>query len=677
MKSEEFFEMLNGIDDNFVDAALPKAEESHAIEPQEIRMTKRHFPWVIAAAAAGLAVCAAVGTVIAVNMGKGKIPVESTPTQSGLNALAAEEIYVGSFSDSVPPTTFTMEEFGKDVTLTIDEKLVIRTDENGDTTPLIGFPRILRVHLGDLNGDGKREIIAEGWNGLSGLSANYIQAYDLENSKYYTLAMAQYCHDLIGDCGIEIKDGIVYARLVQHSQTGINEIKPLTLDMMFEVDENYNPEVEVVLDENVHNYIFTMPEYPDFEFCISDGDISVYNKQTDEHKKLLNTNEIKKVYLYDDYCTYKRDIYVIAKRIGEQNTVGCYIFLDKDGNFSTTYIEPNEKGYDMDMKIKDGRPMMKDLSPASEQKIESAENDNARLSVGIPKSEYKKGEIIDLTAEVYNKSDKTFYIVSPTSTREAHKDILTTISLGENELVDMDAVQSYDMAMEYIPVNPGELYSVVRRFDTSNAEVGVYGAFSTVVVTDAFNADVTEDVTVKFQIEITSGASDEPTADPVTSQDPSESTEPEPLFSFFENDKLRLQADLEKYAYKKGDIITVDAKVTNKSDKKFHIFVPTATANTHTEIRTYISLDGRRLNDIDAVQYWDDGIVLIPLEPGESYSLKVRFDTTYTGDESLGISKQPVQSGTYHGVTTVTILDSPGFETPGEDYSANFAISIM
>lgn len=556
MKSEEIFEMLNDIDDSFIDAAFPNAEKSEIVRPQEIHMTKRRLPWGIAAAAAAcLAVCAAVGAVIAVNTGKGKMVESNSPLQSGLTIPATEEIYPG-YSDSELPLTFTVEELGILPHFQIrDDKTIMRlsaVDMNIDGWGVFSDKLYVRsVYLCDLNFDGYREIAAAvtDENG-----EKFVRVADVRNQKEYEYKVEGYESRWTYD-SLTLKDRKLY-------------------------------------------------------LCTSDG--SKVSKET------LSLNDLELV-------------------------------VDK-------IVEP----------------------VVTDQKIESAENDNARLSVGIPKSEYKKGEIIDLTAEVYNKSDKTFYIVSPTSTREAHKDILTTISLGENELIDMDAVQNYDMDMEYISVKPGELYSVVRRFDTSNAEAGVYDVFSAVAVTDAFNADVTEDVIVKFQIEITSGASDEPAADPVTSEDPSESTEPEPLFSFFENDKLRLQVDLEKSAYKKGEIITVDAKVTNKSDKEFYIFVPTATADTHTEIRTNISLDDRKLNDIDAVRYWDDAIKLIPLEPGESFTLeKVRFDTTYTGDELLGISNQPVQSGIYQGITTVTILDSPGFETPAESYSTNFAISIM
>lgn len=557
MKSEEIFEMFNDIDDSFVDAAFPNAEKSEVVQPQEIHMTKRRLPWGIAAAAAAcLAVCAAVGAVIAVNTGKSKIPVESnSPLQSDLIIPAAEEIYPG-YSDSELPLTFTVEELVIFPYFQIrDDKTIMRLSAgymNTDGWGVFSDKVYARsVYLCDLNFDGYREIAAAVTyeNG-----EKYVRVADVRNQREYEYR-TEGCESRWSYDSLVLKDGKLY-------------------------------------------------------LCSADG-----------------SHVTKEMLSFDD----------------------LELIVDK-------VVEP----------------------VVTDQKIESAENDKMRLSVGIQKSIYKRGEIIDLTAEVYNKSDKTFYIVSPTITREAHLDIKTVISLGENELVDMDAVQNYDMDMEYISVKPGELYSVVRRFDTSNAEIGVYGVFSTVIVTDGFNADVTEDVTVKFEIEITSGASDEPATEPVTPEDPGEFTEPEPLSSVFENDKLRLQVELEKYAYKKGDVITVDAEVTNKSDKKFYIFVPTATADTHTEIRTYISLDGRRLNDIDSVQYWDDAIELIPLEPGESFTLKkVRFDTTYTGDESLGISNQPVQSGIYQGTTEITIMESTDFQTPAESYYTSFAISIM
>lgn len=580
MKSEEFFELLNGIDDSFVDAAFPSAEKSEGVQPQEIHMTKRRLPWGIAAAAAAcLAVCAAVGAVIAVNTGKSKIPVEPTPTQSGLNAIAAEEIYVGSFSDSELPLTFTVEELVIFPYFQIrDDKTIMRLSA--------GYMNIYgwgvfsdkvyarSVYLCDLNFDGYREIAAAvtDENG-----EKYVRVADVKNQKEYEYKVEGYESRWSYD-SLVLKDGKLY-------------------------------------------------------LCTSDG--SRVSKET------LSLDDLE-------------------------------LIVDK-------VVEP----------------------VVTDQKIESAENDKMRLSVGIPKSIYKKGEIIDLTAEVYNKSDKTFYIVSPTITREAHLDIKTIISLGENRLVDMDAVQFGDDMVEYIPVNPGELYTVVRRFDTTYTgdeflgeskqpvQSGTYQGVTTVTISDSpnYSDDVDEHYSVNFEVEITSESSDTPkpvtpedpneSTEPNTPEDPGESTEPEPLYSFFENDKLRLQVELEKSAYKRGDIITVDASVTNKSDKKFYIFAPTATSKTNSEIRTNIFLDGRRLYDIDAVPDWTDEMKLIPVEPGESFTLRVRFDTTYTGDEFLGESKQPVQSGLYQGVTTVTILDSPGFETPAENYSANFAISIM
>ena len=690
MKSEEIFEMFNDIDDSFVDAAFSNAEKSEVVQPQEIHMTKRRFPWGIAAAAAAcLAVCAAVGAVIAANTGKSKIPVEpNSPLQFEPIIPPAEEIYVGSFSDSVSPATFTMEEFGKDVEFTIDETRVIRKDKNGNTTPLIGFPKIFRVCLGDLNGDGKREIIAEGWNGLSGLSANFIQAYDLENSKYYILGMAEYCHDIIGDCGIEIKDGIVYVRLEKFGETGFTDIMPLTLDMMYEVDENYNPEVEVVLDSGINRDSFTMPEYPDYKFIIENGDITAKNTKTGESKRLLNTAEIKKIYLYDDYCTYKREIYAIAKRPGEQNTIQCYVFLDKDGNFSTTYIEPNEKGYDMDMEIQDGRILWKDSSPIDHGFSERCENDLAALTVSSPSVKHsilQSGIAIRVTLE--NKTDNTLYLYSYVPADMANMFIHTSASRDDGKTLSIKEDFGDIWITEkvnYYPIPPNSTVDVDMLFSLENAQAGTYNGICTVDITDTpDDSSPKMDLSVKFQLKLEGDVSETGNVtDPNTSDnpatDPGVSTEPEPLYSFFENDKLRLQVELEKSAYKKGDIITVDAEVTNKSDKKFYIFVPTATSNTHTEIRTYISLDGRRLNDIDAVQYWDDAIELIPLEPGESFTLKkVRFDTTYTGDESLGISKQPVQSGIYQGTTEITIMESTDFQTPAESYYTSFAISIM
>lgn len=227
-------------------------------------------------------------------------------------------------------------------------------NQNGNTTPLIGSPEISKVWLSDLNGDGKREIIAEVWNGLSGLSADELVVYDLASSKRYALA-----HD--GNCTLDQKDGVVYA--VKSTFAGEEESRePLTLDIMKENAE------------------------------------------------------------FKEYWVHK------------------------------TF---------------------------SDEKLQ--------FKVDVDKSAYKKGEIINLTANVSNLSDKTFYIVAPTSTRECHEDIKTNISLGVgggSTLIDMDAAGIGNDALEYIPVKPGEEYAVERRFDTSNATTGVYTGVSGFCVSD-------------------------------------------------------------------------------------------------------------------------------------------------------------------------------------------------
>ncbi|MBD5111127.1 MAG: hypothetical protein HDT42_01125 [Ruminococcaceae bacterium] len=585
MKSEEIFEMFNDIDDSFVDAAFPNAEKSEVVQPQEIHMTKRRLPWGIAAAAAAcLAVCAAVGAVIAVNTGKSKIPVESnSPLQSGLNAIAAECVFdssdYGQTDDKPYPEIkemfceFTMDEY-PELTFRV---IRLSGGEGGPTLYCVeeGVEyRLLsghQIYLCDFDSDGKREICLNRSIG-SGIVHKLVLGYDPEDRTAYYYD-SHFSSDNEEQCRLIIVDGVLKV-----------QVSPAWC---------YTPEIWEADDVEIRPLELVKSET-----------LTVYNSVTE----------------YGDELTIQ--------------------------------VKPS-------------------------------------------KFEYKVGEMIPVDVEITNVSGRPIYLYQGfqamynDGTSDEDKYYIVDGNITRNDLSLENKSHPFigNDAIYTLQLEQGETYTARLNFEATAGENTPFGMYQGVItVATAFDPHYYESLTthtVKFPIRISdsklvtpddSGVSTEPN----TPEDPGESTEPEPLYSFFENDKLRLQVDLEKSAYKKGDIITVDAEVTNKSDKKFYIFVPTATADTHTEIRTYISLDGRRLNDIDAVQYWDDAITLIPLEPGESFTLKkVRFDTTYTGDESLGISKQPVQSGIYQGTTEITIMESTDFQTPAESYYTSFAIEIM
>lgn len=417
-----------------------------------------------------------------------------------------ESVYdVSTAKDSIP-STFNMPEF-PDYEFTIDESFVsLKTSEN-DTQSLIRFAPISKVWLADLNGDSKREVISMGWNGLSGLAATYLRVYDVAIGKQYVLDSSQYNHGF-GDFDLTIKDDSVYFEYRHYDKSSedyIVETKLLTLDVMYEVDENYNPEIEIVLDETTQHNFFTMPEYPDFEFAFVDGDIEVHNNQTDTIMKLLDTVEIRKVYLYDDYRTHKRTIYTLAKRTGEQNTVVCLTYLNRDGKFVTSYIEPLEKGYDMDLTIGEyGGPLFSDSSPIDEGFSESVENDDVKLTVYSTDAIISKKQLVGVWAELTNKTNTTIYLYSPVLADRPEAFIHINMSYNGNDMEQNDRDWVWiNEKVNYYPVSPGQTVKMDAEFNPTNAETGTYDGTCSVVVAKTPNDNYpTKEISATFQMTV-------------------------------------------------------------------------------------------------------------------------------------------------------------------------------
>lgn len=170
---------------------------------------------------------------------------------------------------------FTMPEFIGDTF--VKREMHIYVSQDNRSRLLFAAPRIVSVYFADLNGDGKREIVSECWNGLSGLSANFIIAYDHANSKLYVLEHPSYYSDMLWDYGLEIRDGVLYA--IGHSLGGGSELsaEPLTLEMMIETElrndqiayegKTYTIVKSLYTDEGVRFMIgLTKPEYEAGEY---------------------------------------------------------------------------------------------------------------------------------------------------------------------------------------------------------------------------------------------------------------------------------------------------------------------------------------------------------------------------------------------------------------------------
>lgn len=179
------------------------------------------------------------------------------------------KLNIGNLTDC----EFTMSEFP-------GETFVKRMDDiylKGGSRVLISTSSIFDVYFADLNGDGKREIVCECWNGLSGLSATYITAYDHANSKLYILQHQLYMSDMLNDYGLEIRDGVLNA--IGYSVGNGKELfaEPLTLGMMNEIetrndqiayeDKTYTIVKDLITDEGAKFMIgLTKPEYEAGEY---------------------------------------------------------------------------------------------------------------------------------------------------------------------------------------------------------------------------------------------------------------------------------------------------------------------------------------------------------------------------------------------------------------------------
>lgn len=248
--------------------------------------------------------------------------------------------------------SFTMSEF-PGIVFAIEGYSVVARPQNGEAQTLITFPDVItKLYLQDLNGDGRRDIAAEGWSQAGQRSETFIQAYDIAGSKLYELTADKRYYSL-GSCSLNIgSDGKVYAEL----RTVLSE--RLTLDIMSQVREDYEPQVEVILDDSVHKDSFTMPEYPGYEFFVENGGITAgYTavKWGSASKRLSGTAVVEKIYLFDTNRNNKREIVAVVKRSGEENPVVCTIHMDRLGYFTAEFKEPG-----VDIQIKDGKLIYSD-----------------------------------------------------------------------------------------------------------------------------------------------------------------------------------------------------------------------------------------------------------------------------------------------------------------------------
>ncbi len=191
--------------------------------------------------------------------------------ESGFNSGAYEDVkkMLGCF-DGVEKVDFklskesnhefTMPEFfGETFVIRQSALYVVQNKRSETARVLYAAPGILSMYLADLNGDGKRELISECWNGLSGLSATYISVYDHANSKLYGHYVDNSDKYGMLTSELKLKDNVLYVEtyeLGSYDNPVLSE--PLTFDKLTEIMEGEPEPEQVVYDGKTYNIVRTL-----------------------------------------------------------------------------------------------------------------------------------------------------------------------------------------------------------------------------------------------------------------------------------------------------------------------------------------------------------------------------------------------------------------------------------
>lgn len=248
--------------------------------------------------------------------------------------------------------SFRIPEISWSYEFTVDDEnssILLKRGSGEPETVLSFLSNLTKVYLCDLNGDGRREIVAEGELGLVEESL-YIQVYDAAMSRNYRYHMAKKCTLEVGNGGLAVA--------VRRDDGSVLLSKSLTLDIMMlmvnsgRMNYLYIPEAKTIYDESVHTERFTVTDYDGYEFVIEDGDITMY-KYGSESGKLFGSDEVKKIYLFDTDYDMEDEIYAVVKRKGENKTVVCAVYKDRYGDIRTSFTESINVGCNMDLILSD------------------------------------------------------------------------------------------------------------------------------------------------------------------------------------------------------------------------------------------------------------------------------------------------------------------------------------
>ena len=315
--------------------------------------------------------------------------------------------------------------------------------------------------------------------------------------------------------------------------------------------------------------------------------------------------------------------------------------------------------------------------------------------VGATKTQYEAGENIEVIGVVENNTDYTIGLYTmENSGGGCHGPVLTYISSGDLCLEDVDSVfQMTDWSHYTELVEPGTIYYQPMRFSTYQVD-HFYSKFSDEYVPlGEYRCDAgirfVEDPEIpdrgpqeyvpygiSFNIEV---------IDPVR-----ETTERERvkydgktyiIISQGKFDGVTLKVGITKDQFEAGDDVEVIAIVENHTGNSIGLYTPNGSHGlAHEEVRTYLKNDDYYLTDASAA-----GLIVTCAESsyvlpsGATYSQPMRFSTyheRYSPEDTVIAEFVPL--GIYKGTAGITLLSEPNnTSSHSERYSVNFEVEVV
>jgi len=237
--------------------------------------------------------------------------------------------------DQTATKEFTMPEFPGDKFILSEKELFV--PRGGETVSVMfKTPGITSLYLADINGDGKREMIAVQLDDWTEQSASFIAVYDHANSKLYPHRPgANKSYDL------EMRDDGLYVITKTLDDGKEVSAEPLMVFLaknpfvtnIPEFDDNTSPHVEEIECEDwTATKEFTMPEFPEDKFIWKEKQLLVSHGGTET--VLYTVPGIVSVYLADLNGDGKRELVILC-----QNSPGL------TANELMVYDHANSKRY--------------------------------------------------------------------------------------------------------------------------------------------------------------------------------------------------------------------------------------------------------------------------------------------------------------------------------------------